>query len=83
MPTASHRARHDGSNIQPLSQSNLWNCKTKGFKFLYKTYSKSLKGLRHTIKLKDVGVIAPMKPNKVTKKSNLQDKRCVHERTKC
>ena len=36
MPTASHRARHDGSNIQPLSQSNLWNCKTKLFKFLYK-----------------------------------------------
>ena len=36
MPTASYRARHDGSNIQPLRQSNLRNCKTKRFKFLYK-----------------------------------------------
>ena len=45
--------------------------------FYTKTYRKSLKGLRHTIKLRDAGLTAPMKPNKVTKKSNLQDKRCV------
>ena len=45
--------------------------------FTQRTYRKSLKGLRHTIKLRDAGLTAPMKPNKVTKKSNLQDKRCV------
>ena len=45
--------------------------------FTQRTYRKSLKGLRHTMKLKDAGLTAPMKPNKVTKKSNLQDKRCV------
>ena len=43
--------------------------------FIQSTYSKNLKGLRHTITLKDAGLTAPMKPNKVTIKSNLQDKK--------